>query len=265
MRAEFILDATTILLTPLVLIFNQILNKGVTSWCIGLVHPIFKAGGKEDPSNYRGITVVVILLKLYAMVLEARATAWAEQSKCRARGQAGFRRDFRTTDQLFIIRTLLQQAAHAKHELYCGFVDFKNAFNLVHRDNLWNVLKRRGMAGRVLTSLQSMYAADKACVFTKDGPADLFDCGIGVKQGCPISPLLFSFHRDELETLLEEASEDSDCPRLAELLIAILLSADDIALFSYSSKGLQRQFDILQAFCAERGLKVNVQKTKTMV
>ena len=50
-----------------------------------------------------------------------------------------------------------------------------------------------------------------------------------------------------------------------ELLIAILLFADDIALFPYSSKGLQRQLDILQAFCAERGLKVNVQKTTTMV
>ena len=99
----------------------------------------------------------------------------------------------------------------------------------------------------------------------KMGLPILFECSIGVKQGCPISPLLFSLYLDELETLLEEASEETDCPRLAELLIAILLFADDIALFSYSSKGLQRQLDILQSFCAERGLKVNVQKTKTMV
>ena len=90
-----------------------------------VIHPIFKAGDKDDPGNYRGITVVVILSKLYAMVLEARATAWAEQSKSRAKGQAGFRKDFRTTDQLFIIRTLLQQAAHEKRRLYCCFVDFK--------------------------------------------------------------------------------------------------------------------------------------------
>ena len=72
--------------------------------------------------------LLLFCLKLHAMILEARATAWAEESKCRARGQAGFRKDHRTTDQLFIIRTLLQQSAHAKHKLYCCFVEFKKAF-----------------------------------------------------------------------------------------------------------------------------------------
>ena len=145
--------------------FKQILEKGVPlSWCIGLIHPIFKAGDKDDPGNYRGITVVVILSKLNAMVLEARAAAWAEQSRSRAKGQAGFMKDLPTTDQLFIIRTFLQQAAHEKRRLCCCFVDFKKAFDLVPRDILWNVLKRRGMSGRVLTTLQAMYAADKAWV-----------------------------------------------------------------------------------------------------
>ena len=250
--------------------FNQILKKdvqqgGPPSWCIGFIHPFYKAGDREDPGNYRGITVVVILSKIYAMILEARATAWAEESKRRVRGQAGFRKDHRTTDQWFIIRTLLQQSAHAKRKLHCCFVDFKKAFDLIPRDALWNVLKRRGMSVRVLTSLQSMYAADEACVFTSEGPSNLFECSIGVKQGCALNPLLFSLHLDELESLLEEASEETDCPRLAEILIAILLFANDIALFSYSQKGLQRQLDILHDLCSARGLKVNVQKTKTMV
>ncbi len=62
-----------ILLEPLVQTFNQVLDKGVpAAWCTGLMHPIFKVGNPDDPSNYRGITVVVILAKLYAMVLEAR-------------------------------------------------------------------------------------------------------------------------------------------------------------------------------------------------
>ena len=121
------------------------------------------------------------------------------------------------------------------------------------------------MAGRILTSLQSMYAADKAGVFTKDRPSDTFDCSIGVQQECLPSPLRFSLDFGKLEILLDKASEQTDCPRLAELLIAIHLVADEIALSPYSPEGLQRQLDKLQAFCADRGLKFNVQKIKTMV
>ena len=120
------------------------------------------------------------------------------------------------------------------------------------------------MKGKVLSSLQTMYAADKACVFTRDGPTDLFNCSIGVKQGCPASPLLFGPYLDELETLLESCHE-IDAPCIAELIVATLLFADDIALFSYSATGLQKQLDILGAFCAAHGLTFNVKKTKRLV
>ena len=69
------------------------------------------------------------------------------------------------------------------------------------------------MTGKVLASLKSMYAAHKACVLTEEGPTDLFECGIGVKQGCPASPLLFSLYLDELEQKSEESAADIDCPQ----------------------------------------------------
>ena len=120
------------------------------------------------------------------------------------------------------------------------------------------------MGGKVLTSLQSMYAANKACVLTHNGPTGLFDGSIGVKQGCPAGPLLFNLFLDELEALLE-ASEEIDCPRIAEILLTVLLFADDIALFSNSHRGLQRQLDSLYAFCIYRQLTINVAKTKALV
>ena len=73
----------------------------------------------------------------------------------------------------------------------------KKAFDLVPRESLWQVLERRRMSGRVLSSLQSMYKQDKACVLISEGPTEMFECNIGVKQGCPASPLLFSLYLDE--------------------------------------------------------------------
>ena len=143
-------------------------------------------------------------------------------------------------------------------------MDFKKAFDLVPRQTLWSILEQRGMKRKVLSSLQTMYAEDKACDFPRDGPTDLCDCSIGVQQGCPARLFLFGLYLDELETLLESCHE-IDAPRIAELVLAILLFADDIALFCYSVTGLQKQLDILGAFCAARGLTVNVKKTKTLV
>ena len=160
---------------------------------------------------------------------------------------------------------LIANARRSKKKLYCCFVDFKKAFDSVPRDQLWQVLHSIGLDPSVLSCLQSMYSKDEACVLTQEGLTDAFRCTAGVKQGCPASPLLFGMYIDDIERLLREAEDQIDAPRLLGTLIAILLFADDIALFSYSPRGLQAQLDIMQSFCLARGLKVNVAKTKVVV
>ncbi len=81
----------------------------------------------------------------------------------------------------------------------------------------------------------------------------------------PCKPSAIQFVLGELEKLLEEAAADIDCPMLTGVLLAILLFADDIALFSYSASGLQKQLDILNSFRAKRGLTVAAKKTKIPV
>ncbi len=75
---------------------------------IGVVHAFFKGGNASEFDNYRGITVGPILAKLFAMILDKRLNEWVEQHGLRAKGQARFRKDFRTTDQLFILRILIE-------------------------------------------------------------------------------------------------------------------------------------------------------------
>jgi hypothetical protein len=60
---------------------------------------------------------------MFAMILESRINQWAETNGLRAKGQAGFRKDFRTTYNLFILRTLTEQATFQKKKaihLFCG-------------------------------------------------------------------------------------------------------------------------------------------------
>ena len=265
-KSEYLIDAEDILLEPLTITFNQMLVDGVPqSWCSGVIHPIFKSGDANDPGNYRGITVTSVLAKLFAMVLEARMSNWAEGHDLRAEGQAGFRKDYRTSDNIFIMQTLIANARRAKKKLYCCFVDFKKAFDSVPRQRLWEVIASLGVKGDILACIQSIYEQDEACVLTQAGLTEAFRCTAGVKQGCPASPLLFGLYIDELEAQLKADSDRTDAPKLLDILVAILLFADDIALMSYSPAGLQHQLSILAKFCGDRGLNVNVSKTKIVV
>jgi hypothetical protein len=110
-----------------------------------------------------------------------------------------------------------------------------------------------------------MSRQDQACLHhPKEGLTPTFLCHIGVKQGCPLSPLLFGLFIDGLEKQLNALEGDAPL-MLGQLAIRLLLYADDLALMSHTPAGLQKQLDVLQAFCYERQLTVNVNKTKVVV
>jgi hypothetical protein len=134
------------------------------------------------------------------MILESHISQWVKTSDLRAKGQVGFKKDFRTTNNLFILRTLIEQARFQKKKLYTCFVDFKKAFDIVPRDLLWQVLEGLGISGRILECLRSMYCQDQACLHHPEEEfTPTFLCRIGVKQGCPLSPLLFGLFINGLE------------------------------------------------------------------
>ncbi len=265
-KPEFLLDAATALHQPLLIAFNKILREGYCeSFSVGIIHALYKGGDCSQFDNYRGIIVGPALAKVFAMILESRISQWAETNDLRAKGQAGFRKDYRTTDNLFILRTLTEQARFQKKKLYTCFVDLKKAFDTVPRDLLWQVLEGLGISGRILECLRSMYHQDHACFHhPEEGLMLSFLCRIEVKQGCPLSPLLFGLFIDALEKRLNALEGDAPL-MLGQLAVRLLLYADDLALMSHTPAGLQKQLDVLQTFCCERQLTVNVKKTKVVV
>jgi hypothetical protein len=91
-----------------------------------------------------------------------------------------------------------------------------------------------------------------------------FSCGIKVKQGCPLSPLLFGLYLDELEKHLDALDGDSP-PQLAAIIVKLLLYVDDLALMSETPQRLQKQINVLSELCVEQQLVINVSKTKVVV
>ncbi len=73
-----------------------------------VVHALFKGGDASKFNNYMGITIGPILAKLFPVILDKRLSKWVEQHGLHAKGQTGFRKDYCTIDQLFILRILIE-------------------------------------------------------------------------------------------------------------------------------------------------------------
>ena len=83
-------------------------------------------------------------------------------------------------------------------------------------------------------------------VKTSEGLSEPFECVMGVKQGCRLSPTLFGLYLDDLEQVFRV----HDLPSLPVQRVPVLLYADDLALVATSPEGLQAQLDLLHAYAA---------------
>jgi len=118
-------------------------------------------------------------------------------------------------------------------------VDLKKAFNIVSHQALWQVLAGLGVKGRFLRCLQAMYAKDSIRInHPSEGVTSSFRCQQGVKQGCPLNPLLFGLYLDALEGCLD--SKECDALTLADVHLWLLHFTNDLALTLKSEVGLQQ-------------------------
>ena len=166
------------------------------------------------------------------------------------------------------MRALIDRAHAGKHA-FAAFVDFSKAFDTIPRDLLWRRMEEIGIHGELLGALRAMYRDVRCRVRTPEGLTDSFESTWGVKQGCPLSPLLFSLYVDPLEE--ELITEDATCEidgdflDLAGVPVPCLLFADDLVLLSSTRAGLQAMLGTLERFARRTGLTVNLDKTKVVV
>ena len=96
------------LVSFLSILFNRIFDSGTfpQCWSLGFIKPLFKKGDRLDPNNYRGITLLPVMGKIFTSVLNERLTFWCESYELLPDTQFGFRKNRSTTDALFIMSTI---------------------------------------------------------------------------------------------------------------------------------------------------------------
>ena len=265
-QAEFFKHGLHPLVSYVADLFNHVVREGFPLvWSHHIIYSIHKSGPTFDPNNYRTIMVGYTFSKLYATVLHRKLSSTLEERDLKARGQAGFRSAHQTIDHIFTLRAVIEEARHRSSKVNCCFVDFRKAFDSVPREDLFQRLRDIGISMTLLTAIMRLYKSVLGRLREVGGLFEFIRSTIGVKQGCPLSPTLFGIYIDELEPFLQEHTQVTDGCLLHQVLISILLFADDIVLLASSLEGLQRQLDAIALFCDLRKLTVNLGKTKVMI
>ncbi|XP_078619529.1 uncharacterized protein LOC144886675 [Branchiostoma floridae x Branchiostoma japonicum] len=230
-------------------------------WQDGIIVKLPKKGNLSDCNNWRGITLLSIPGKVFCAVLLRRLKKAVD---CKLREeQAGFRSNRSCTEQIFTLRNIIDQCLEYQTPLVLNFIDFKKAFDSIHRTSLWNIARSYGIPGQFVNTFKSLYANSRCCVRTEGGTTDFFDIVTGVRQGCILSPFLFLL---TIDFVLKKTTEDgregvrwNEEERLADLDFA-----DDLALLSETNQDLQNLTTKLEQFSGKVGLRVSTEKTKAM-
>jgi len=106
--------------------------------------------------------------------------------------QAGLRKGKGTRNQIANICWIIKNAREVQKNIYFCFIDYAKAFHYVDHNKLWKILKEMGIPNNLTCLLRNLCTGQEATVRTVHGTTDWFQIRKGVRQGCILSPCLFS-------------------------------------------------------------------------
>ena len=133
-------------------------------WLRGVVVPLHKDGDRRVPLNYRPITLLSLVGKVYTGVLCERLTKWSELRGVLVPEQGGFRAKRGCPEQVFALTELIKMRQRAKLDTYACFIDIKKAYDTVWHAGLKVKLQQYGIHGRMYAALCSLYAGCESTI-----------------------------------------------------------------------------------------------------
>ncbi|RVE40575.1 hypothetical protein evm_014776 [Chilo suppressalis] len=242
-------------------LFNTVLFEGRTPemWSRSVVVLFFKKGDKTLLKNYRPISLLSHVYKLFSRVITNRLARRLDD--CQPPEQAGFRSGYGTIDHTHAVRQIIQKTEEYNQPLCLAFVDYEKAFDSIEIWSVLESLQRCQVDWRYIQVIRCLYEAATMSVQVQNQQTSPIPLHRGVRQGDVISPKLFT---NAMEDMFKTLNWKGHGININGERISHLRFADDIVIMAETLQDLQKMLNDLADSSIRIGLRMNLDKTKVM-
>ncbi|CAM4574764.1 unnamed protein product [Leuciscus chuanchicus] len=209
--------------------------------------------------NWRPITIGSMLLRLFTRVITKRMT---EACPIHPK-QRGFRPTPGGAENIEVLRGLIRHCKEERSPLTVAFIDFAQAFDSVSHEHILSALGQINVDPHVVGLIQQIYTNSSTSVEVGGRNTPDIEVRVGVKQGDPLSPLLFNLAMDPLIHGLERFGKGYIVGD--GLSVVCLAFADDLVVIGGSWSDMAYNLGLLDSFCQSTGLKVQPAKCRSFL
>jgi len=259
LKTEVIKYVVNIIAKPIVHVINLSLENGIVpdEIKIARVVPIFKSGDVKELTNYRPVSVLPCLSKLFERVVYNRLLEFIETHRILSECQFGFRKKHSTEHCVSLLVDKICKAMDKGNNFVGIFLDLSKAFDTVNHNILLKKLEHYGIRGNILQWIKHYLTNRKQFVEYNGYKSSLTDIVCGVPQGSILGPLLFILYINDLPGVSKHLSS--------------LMFADDTNMFTehkdlqYLNNMINNELAKVVEWLAVNKLSLNVKKTHIMV
>jgi hypothetical protein len=232
------------------------------SWTQTVQVPIPKKKTPKTINDYRRISICCTMYRIYASFLLDRLDNKIEEL---GNYQAAFLNNRSTDDHMFTLRRILDENWREGTKTYVMALDIEKAFDTVDLNALKDILTTRTnhtLTNRIIKGCMN----ESTCIKWFGQQSDYVNKGKGVKQGCPLSPRLFTLVMDDVLKTLAEEVDSLELNQDYQINLPVILSfADDLIIVSPSINNLNEILTKIKPLLASVGLHINETKTQIII
>lgn len=251
-------------------IYNEFLETNTIpeEWRDSKIFLIYKEGptsNEENPRDYRPISLLNVAYKLMAIIIDLRLRSLSEDLISNEQG--GFRNGRSCIQKISILTNCLEDAKLFNKPIYLCYLDVAKAYDTTSIKAVLDLLKRLNFGKKIRRIIKNINLQCQTSVITPYGETHKFKIGNGLRQGCPLSPLLYILFLDPLLKWLNEEEigytlEGKD-DEAKSVTLNNLAWADDQVLITNNPHNLQKLLNQTATFMNHYGLELNLGKNKT--